>query len=102
MTKTRAKRWKTCVASHASSNLSKKYYHGWHPEDNGDDFSDEGNAAEDEHDGSGVTYDDLTRRPVLGFFGGRSVGVAARDPPAELSSRWKDHATGDTAESTSS
>jgi hypothetical protein len=30
------------------------------------------------------------------------VGVAARDPPAELSSRWKDHATGDTAESTSS
>jgi hypothetical protein len=28
MAKTRAKRWTTCVGSHASSNLSKKHYHG--------------------------------------------------------------------------
>lgn len=34
-----------------------------------------------------VTYDDLTRRPVLCFFGGRNVvGVTAREPTVELPS----------------
>lgn len=34
-----------------------------------------------------VTYDDLIRRPVLCFFGGRNVvGVTAREPTVELPS----------------
>lgn len=49
------------------------------------------------------TYDNLIRRPVLGFFvGRRAVGVTARDPTVELPS-LNEKATGDeTATSTSS
>jgi hypothetical protein len=49
------------------------------------------------------TYDNLMRRPVLGFFvGRRAVGVTARDPTVELPS-LNEKAIGDeTAMSTSS
>lgn len=49
------------------------------------------------------THDNLMRRPVLGFFDGRSpVGVAARDPTVELPS-LNEKAKGDeTVMSTSS
>lgn len=51
----------------------------------------------------GETHDNLMRRPVLGFFVGRSaVGVTARDPTVELPS-LNEKAKGDeTAISTSS